>query len=177
MLRVSEELERKVIFGHDSQRMQHPRPHDPPGIGDVLQHRAQADEFRVPAIACELLREPGAVHVQPTHNTGDPLVLRGEFQKKVRLRHGLRRLHQHRAVDAMTREDGFEILRHVVAAQHFHTFAHPVIVATGGAPEMLMAIDSHNLTSYFFILSQSRFTPRPGASPTWKYPSSNFSGS
>ena len=117
----------------------------PAVIGDVLNHRAHAFEPGVAFEAGEGGGIGGVFKIDPADDAFDKARGIGEAEHVFGLMGGGGGLHQNGAVDALGPQDGGKIGGQIDAVQDGVVLWHPVMVAASGGPEMLMAVDFHDV--------------------------------
>ena len=106
-----------------------------------LQHRTQADPFRLGAVVGEASREIRRQHVRPADDAGHERRALGDRQQVVGLGLGLGGLDQDGAGDAGRLHGRGEIVGAEITIEGDEVRGHPAVVAAFNRPEMLMAVE------------------------------------
>jgi hypothetical protein len=113
----------------------------PFGIGDVLDHRPEALELRMLGQPVDLRGAGGRFEIDPADDPFDEIRRRRDGQHAFRLGHRRRRLHQHRAADAVALQERRQLRGSEIPVEQGHVQGQPVIIAAIQAPEMLVRVD------------------------------------
>jgi hypothetical protein len=81
--------------------------------------------------------------VNPAYDTLNKVIAICQLQQPASLFKRLPGLHCDRTRDTRRFEQGSEVRRQAIVAEHIHAVGHPGVVARVVNPEMLVAIDSH----------------------------------
>ena len=167
MLRTAQRVEGQ---SHLRQRVETPgcaRAQHPVRVGDVLDHRAHAAKLRMLCKALQRAPVGGVVEIHPADHRRHAVGLVRDPQQIPGLRHGRRRLHQHRRAHPRRRQRGREVGGAVGARQHRIILRHPAVIAARGVPVVLVRVD------HFFAMGDHFFAIGVGASS--RISSSRFS--
>ena len=126
---------------HRLERRRERRPREPVVVGDVLHHRAQADEAGFPREPRDRLGRIRGIEVDPADDARDERRRARKVEQEPRLGDRRRGLHEDGSRDAVAREDRGEVLRAEIAVDRRERRREPAVVAAVEAPEVLVGVD------------------------------------
>jgi hypothetical protein len=142
VLRLHERVEAQPPRREGAQRVGELALQHPFVVGDVLDHRPQADELRFARQRFDFRRDGARLEVHPADDAGDARVRARAFEQEVRFADGRRCLHDHGARDAGAREVRLEVTHREVAVQRRQRRGQPSVIAARELPDVVVRVDA-----------------------------------